>query len=134
VCTSNRNYGMITLDKNHEIWPRESPTDKLGLTEIRIQFNSPRKKFWRFLQTVKNEKNIASKLSSPYPTLILKDSGCWWPIWPRTSSTSLIVTNTYHLQNPSPTSINLKSGITVNQTTFAWNILFRMDMRLLRET
>ena len=56
---------MITLDKNHEIWPRESPTDKLGLSEIRTQFNSPRKKFWRFLQTVKNEKNIASKLSSP---------------------------------------------------------------------
>jgi len=57
---------MITLDKTHEIWPRESPTDKLGLSEIRTQFNSPRKKFWRFLQTVKNEKNIASKLSSPY--------------------------------------------------------------------
>ena len=56
---------MITLDKNHEIWPRESPTDKLGLSEIRTQFNSPRKKFWRFLQTVKNEKNIAFKLSSP---------------------------------------------------------------------
>jgi len=56
---------MITLDETHEIWPRESPTDKLGLSEIRTQFNGRRKKFWRFLQTVKNEKNIASKLSSP---------------------------------------------------------------------
>jgi len=43
------------MDKNHEICPRESPTDNLGLSEIRTQFNSPRKKFWRLLQTVKNE-------------------------------------------------------------------------------
>ena len=57
---------MITLDKNHEIWPRESPTDKLGLSEIRAQFNSPRKKFWRFLQTVKTEK--ISPLNYPHPT------------------------------------------------------------------
>ena len=57
---------MITLDKNHEIWPRESPTDKLGLSEIRTQLNSPRKKFWRFLQTVKNKK--ISPLNYPHPT------------------------------------------------------------------
>ena len=42
---------MITLDKNHEIWPRESPTDKLGLSEIRTQFKIPWKwwnlnEFW----------------------------------------------------------------------------------------
>ena len=41
--------------------------DKEGLVEICIQFNSPRKKRWRFLGTVKIEKIIASQLSSPYP-------------------------------------------------------------------
>jgi len=44
---------MIMVDKNHEIWPRESPADKLGLSEICTHFYSPKKKFWRFLQTVK---------------------------------------------------------------------------------
>ena len=56
---------MITLDANDEILIRESSTDKEGLVEISTQFNSPRKKFWRFLETVKNEKIIASQLSSP---------------------------------------------------------------------
>ena len=62
---SNRNYGMITLDANDEILIRESPTDKEGLVEICTQLNSPRKKYWPFLGTVKNEKIIASQLSSP---------------------------------------------------------------------
>ena len=61
---SNR-YGMITLDANDEIIIRESPTGEEGLIEICTQFNSPRKKCWRFLGTVKNEKIIASQLSSP---------------------------------------------------------------------
>ena len=56
---------MITLDANDEILIRESPTDKEGLVEICTQFNNPRKKYWRFLATVKNEKIIASQLSSP---------------------------------------------------------------------
>ena len=61
---------MITLDANDEILIRESSTDKEGLVEICTQFNSPRKKCWRFLGTVKNEKIIASQLSSPYTNLI----------------------------------------------------------------
>ena len=56
---------MITLDANDEILIRESSTDKEGLVEICTQFNSPRKKCWRFLVTVKNQKIIASQLSSP---------------------------------------------------------------------
>ena len=76
---------------------------------------------WCWWLTVNdNFRMLATELRSWYPTLMLRDRGCWWPKWPKPSPTS----KNCHQHISSPTSVtNIDVARELNQFHFKrWNL------------